>query len=72
MIKTAFPRQPNGPVQSVKSNIDFSHDSNPQPSGDANQADMHKFIGNGGYNPIIADDIIAPYMPKETLSRYAR
>jgi endoglucanase len=64
-----FPRQPNGPVQSVKSNIDFSHDSNPQPSGDANQADMHKFIGNGGYNPIIADDIIGtPYAEGNTFT----
>jgi hypothetical protein len=54
-----FPRQPNGPVLSLPSN--YLH------TGNFNQSDAkadinHLSGGNKGYNPIIADDIIAePY-----------
>lgn len=54
-----FPQQPNGPVLSMPSN--FLHTGNfSQP--DANADIKHLSGDNKGYNPIIADDIIAePY-----------
>jgi endoglucanase len=54
-----FPEQPNGPVQSLPSN--YLHTGNySQPDA---KADRKRLTGdNKGYNPIIADDIIAePY-----------
>ncbi len=54
-----FPQQPNGPVLSMPSN--YLHTGNfSQPDA---KADINRLSGgNKGYNPIIADDIIAePY-----------
>jgi hypothetical protein len=53
-----FPQQPNGPTLSLPANYLHSGDFNPAPAADAGHLSGH----NRGYNPIIADDIIAePY-----------
>ncbi len=55
-----FPRQPNGPTLSKPSN--YPHSADVKGSGDI-LAGREKLSGDGkGYNPIIADDLIAePY-----------
>jgi len=55
-----FPRQPNGPVQRQKSNYPLTETLQPCKGI---TADREKLSGGGnGYNPIIADDLIAePY-----------
>ncbi|MDR1938465.1 MAG: glycoside hydrolase family 9 protein [Tannerellaceae bacterium] len=53
-----FPRQPNGPTLSQPANYLHSGHFNPNPQTDAERLSGH----NQGYNPIIADDVIAePY-----------
>ncbi|MDR2810558.1 MAG: glycoside hydrolase family 9 protein [Tannerellaceae bacterium] len=53
-----FPQQPNGPTLSQPANYPHSGHFNPAPQTDAEHLSGH----NRGYNPIIADDIIAePY-----------
>jgi len=52
-----FPRQPNGPTRYEPSN--FSSVGNFNPAG---KASMRQLAGDGGYSPIIADDIVSePY-----------
>jgi len=53
-----FPRQPNGPV--LVQPLNYAHTGNFNPAG---KADFDKLTGhNQGYNPILADDVIAvPY-----------
>jgi len=73
-----FPRQPNGPVKQQRSNYPLTASLQPQAGL---IADREKLSGNGaGYNPIIADDLIAePYAvgrrftvrPDEPLSRFS-
>ena len=55
-----FPRQPNGPTLRLPSN--YEHTESLKAQGDI-LADRKKLSGDrNGYNPIIADDIIAePY-----------
>ena len=74
-----FPSQPNGPVQSVQSNMAYAHDNSPLPDGDARKADMQRLTDDVGYSPIVADDIIGtPYaegysftaFPTDTLRRF--
>ncbi|MDR0845204.1 MAG: glycoside hydrolase family 9 protein [Tannerella sp.] len=53
-----FPQQPNGPTLSQTANYSFTGNYNPAPKADAAHLSGH----GHGYNPIIADDIIAePY-----------
>lgn len=54
-----FPRQPNGPVQTVPSNYPYTAGRNRTEGGGIRE----QLAGNGkGYQPIIADDLIAaPY-----------
>ncbi len=53
-----FPRQPNGPAIFCKSNR--LHTLSTHPEGIC--ADIDALCGSGGYNPMVADDIIAaPY-----------
>jgi endoglucanase len=74
-----FPRQANGPVQNVTSNMQYTGHYNALPDGDANKADISQLKGNGGFNPIIADDVIGtPYAkgytftvcPNDALRKY--
>ena len=52
-----FPRQPNGPTRYEPSN--FSSVGNFNPAG---KASVKQLAGDGGYSPIIADDIVSePY-----------
>ena len=52
-----FPRQPNGPTRYEPSN--FSSVGNFNPAG---KASLRQLAGDGGYSPIIADDIVSePY-----------
>ena len=52
-----FPRQPNGPTRYEPSN--FSSVGNFNPAG---KASVRQLAGDGGYSPIIADDIVSePY-----------
>ena len=56
-----FPRQPNGPTESVPTNLTFAGNYNSSPIGSTNMADMNRLVGKG-YSPIVADDVIAaPY-----------
>jgi len=55
-----FPRQPNGPTMSMPSNYEKTATLRPKEGSMANRELLSG--GNRGYNPIIADDIIAePY-----------
>jgi len=53
-----FPRQPNGPL--LEQPLNYTHTGNFNPAG---KADFNNLTGqNKGYNPILADDVIAaPY-----------
>lgn len=56
-----FPRQPNGPTESSPTNLTYAGNYNTLPIGNVDRADLNHLVGNG-YNPIVADDIIAaPY-----------
>jgi hypothetical protein len=49
-----FPQQVNGPTTTQVTNTNFIGDYNPN-----GKADLKLLLGNGGYSPMIADDIIA-------------
>ncbi|GHT27660.1 hypothetical protein AGMMS49574_00520 [Bacteroidia bacterium] len=49
-----FPQQVNGPTTTQVTNTNFIGDYNPK-----GKADLKLLLGNGGYSPMIADDIIA-------------
>lgn len=52
-----FPAQANGPTISCESNTQWLGDFNP-----AGKVDLEHLLGDGTYNPMIADDIVAaPY-----------
>lgn len=61
-----YPQQPNSPVIRTEPNI--KHTGNYHPEGQS-IADIKKLAGNGGYNPIVADDLIAePYAVGKTFT----
>lgn len=52
-----FPAQVNGPTMSCESNTQWLGDFNPE-----GKVDLKHLLGDGSYNPMIADDLIAaPY-----------
>ncbi|RHJ87918.1 glycoside hydrolase family 9 protein [Parabacteroides sp. AM08-6] len=57
-----FPQQPNGPTIEVQAKHKHQGNYNQYDSPSGRVADVKVLAGTGGYNPIIADDIIsAPY-----------
>ncbi len=61
-----YPQQPNSPVIRTEPNI--KHTGNYHPEGQS-VADIKRLTGNGGYNPIVADDLIAePYAVGKTFT----
>lgn len=73
-----FPRQANGPTEAIVSNMKYIGNYNHASEGSKDKADIKSLIGNG-YNPIVADNIIAsPYAtghcftacPEDSLRRF--
>lgn len=64
-----FPRQPNGPTQQWNTNIDKVWNNNIKKEQGGDIADINKLARRHGYNPIIADDIVAePYAVGKSLT----
>lgn len=57
-----FPRQPNGPVVELPSNLSRQGNYTPLDPQSGKTADVNVLARGGGYNPIVADDLVSePY-----------